>query len=749
MKRKTSLLIIYLAASGVMSGLVSGAAFAEKTVEDPPTVDKPAEGSSAESTPAAEDKPVTEALSLSEEGEPIVPEEFISRQVFNELELGIGYVSDDAYKFGRYNGLQEEGAFLIGDFKGRYFNEDGRFWRVRATNLGLESRYLRLDGGVQGSYKFFLEYDELPNYKNNTVKSPFLGIGSDVLPLPNAFDINTNLDANLNNFELETKRKRAKAGVSFIPKESWQFDIDVSHENKQGVDATGSALVSFSNPTQGITGNTSLTILPEPIDQDTDIVNAKLSYAGDGGQVDLKYEMSIFDNNNNSLTWQDPFNTATVGSMSLAPDNEFHQLSLAGGYTLPYKSHLTGLVSMGRMTQNQDYQPYTINNNATTSPLPQTSLDGEVWLKNAQLKLTSRPITSLRLNAELRYNERDNKTSVATYDYVILDSDNFTNTATNRPYSYKNNRFNLDANYRFNAITSLRGGNKYSEMKRSYTNAERDTTTENTLFAKWKIKAHSTVDVALFAEAGKRDGSEYNSLTDQTGAPVENPAMRKYHLADRDRTKMGGTIDYMATDKLFLSARVDYNKDDYTDSVIGLTESEQPVYTVDFSYTPRHNITTYGYYTYETIESSQAGSALGTTTADWTADFEDAFDTIGLGATWMDLGKWDIGADIVLSKSNGSSEMKKLNPVISPTAAVQYPDTKTELTSVKLWTDYNYSKQLVYKLGLWFEEYSAENWAVDGLQPYDPAVVENALLLGNETLDYDAYVISASLSYRY
>jgi MtrB/PioB family decaheme-associated outer membrane protein len=471
-----------------------------------------------------------------------------------------------------------------------------------------------------------------------------------------------------------------------------------------------------------------------------DIVNATLSYAGDGGQVDLKYQMSLFDNNNDSLSWDDPFNPVARGSMSLAPDNEFHQLSLTGGYTLPYKSRLTGLISYGRMTQNQDFQPYTVNTGVTTSPLPATSLDGEVWLTNAQLKLTSRPVSRLRLNAELRYNERDNKTSVNTYDYVILDSDNFTNTATNRPFSYKNNRIKLDANYRFNAITSLRGGYKYNEMKRSYTNAERENTEEDTLFAKWKVKAHSTVDVALFGEVSSRDGSDYNSLA------TENPAMRKYYLADRDRTKIGTTIDYMATDKLFLSARVDYNKDDYKNSTIGLTEAIQPVYTVDFSYQPRHNITTYGYYTYESIESSQAGSVLGTTTADWEADFEDTFDTIGIGAKWSDIGKWDIGADIVFSKSNGASQMKDL---INPGAEGQYPDTKTQLTSVKLWADYNHSKNLSYKLGFWFEDYTADNWAVDGLEPYDPLAVENTLLLGNETLDYDVYVITVSANFRY
>ncbi len=179
MKTQTSLLIIYL----TTSGLVSGAAFAE-------------------------DK------SLSVEGEPLVPVAFLSEPVVNKIELGIGYVADDAYKFGRYNGLQTKGAFVLGDIKAREFYEDGRFWSMRGTNLGLESRYLRLEGGSQGSYKLFLEYDELPNYKNNTVKTPFIGVGGDSLALPSGFDINNNLDASLNSFELKTKRERIAVGAS-------------------------------------------------------------------------------------------------------------------------------------------------------------------------------------------------------------------------------------------------------------------------------------------------------------------------------------------------------------------------------------------------------------------------------------------------------------------------------------------------------------------------------------------------------
>jgi MtrB/PioB family decaheme-associated outer membrane protein len=671
---------------------------------------------------------------------PVVPDEFLSEPVFNEIEIGIGgvgYVSDDAYKFGRYNGLQTKGAFLIGDINIGAFAEDGSFSRIRGTNLGLESRYLRLQAGVQGSYKFFLEYDELPNYKDNTVMTPFSGIGSDRLTLPAGYDIT---NQKLYNFELETKRERISVGASFVPKQRWQFDVDFTHESKEGVDAMGAAVASGAGQ---VVGNTFLSLVPEPIDYNTNLVNASLSYTGDSGQLNLAYHMSLFSNRNESLEWDnpDPGGTVAAGNISLEPDNEFHQVSLTGGYTLPYRSHLTGHVSLGRMTQDQEFEPYTINTSLTTLPMPRDSLEGEVWLVAAQLKLTSRPVNKLRLNAEMSYNDRENKTPIDNFTYVVMDSFGG-GTVQNRPYSLWSNRIKLDANYRFNALTSLTGGLKLKHVKRTYINAERDNTDENTLFAKWKVKPLSTIDVALYAETSERDGSEYNPVIG------ENQLMRKYYLADRDRTTVGAKVDIMATEKLYLSAQAEHNEDDYKNSIVGLTEAKQPGYTVDFSYQPRTNITTYGYYTYEKIQSSQSGVDVSplTSTVGWEADFDDVFDTVGVGAKITELGRWDIGIDFVRSLSRGTIELRDIN---NAGAENQYPDTRTEMNSLKLWTSYRQNKQLTYKMGFWFEEYSEDNWAVDGLEPYDAAAVADALLLGNETLDYDVYAVTVSASYRY
>ena len=676
----------------------------------------------------------------------IVPEALISEPVYSDIELGVGYVTDDAYFFGRYNGLQTRGAYLVGDIDAEEFDEEGRFWSVRGTNLGLESRYLRLEGGKQGRHKFFLEWDELPNYMNNTGRTPFLGVGTDTLTLPSGFSLGPPV-SDLHPLELQTKRERIKAGAGFVIKQRWLFDIDFSHENKEGVEAMGGAIATG---TTQLVQRTSASILPEPVKQDTNLVNATLTYAGDQGQLDLKYHASFFDNSLASLSWQDPFNPTTgAGSLALAPDNEFHQLSLAGGYTLPHRSRLTGVASVGRMTQNEQFQPYSVG--GTGSTLPSSSLDGEVWLFNGQLKLASRPINKLRLNAELRYDERDNQTPVQTYSYVILDSGGGGGAVDNNPYSHKKALFNIDANYRFNAISSLRGGYRYEAIERSRFDAGRVDTDENALFAKFKIKPHATVDLELYGETSSRDGSEF----DQQG--YQNPLMRKYNLADRDRTTAGGLINVMATEKLFLGARADYSEDDYTDTQIGLTEASQPTVTLDFTYTPVNNLTTYGYYTWENIQSrqngndvTQTGSGPGggavPTTGLWQADFDDNFDTFGIGGKWTGLGKWDLGADLVYSKAIGHIDMKHSDPSI---AVDQFPDNKTEMASIKLWTDYHYSKQLTYKLGYWYEEYLADNWAVDGLVPYDPTVVARTLLLGEQTMDYEVRVFTVSAIYRF
>lgn len=136
----------------------------------------------------------------------------------------------------------------------------------------------------------------------------------------------------------------------------------------------------------------------------------------------------------------------------------------------------------------------------------------------------------------------------------------------------------------------------------------------------------------------------------------------------------------------------------------------------------------------------------------WQADFDDSADTFGLGGKIAGIGKWDVGLDLVYNKSKGKIDIIDLGTsTTSP-----YPDLKTELASAKLWTQYNHSKTLAYKLYYWYEEYEADNWAVDELQadsligiPSPSGPLTNYLLTGEETLDYQVHVIGISLVYLF
>jgi hypothetical protein len=99
-----------------------------------------------------------------------------------EVEVGAGYVSDDSYKFGEYNGLHDDGPFPIGNATARYRDENANYLDLRVRDLGINTRSADIEGGRQGKYKLFLEYDEIPHYISDSAKTPYRG--NDTLRLP-------------------------------------------------------------------------------------------------------------------------------------------------------------------------------------------------------------------------------------------------------------------------------------------------------------------------------------------------------------------------------------------------------------------------------------------------------------------------------------------------------------------------------------------------------------------------------------
>jgi len=649
------------------------------------------------------------------------------------VDFGIGNVSEDSFKFGEYSGLYEKGVFLIGDAALRSRGENANYWNVDASNLGLDSRSLGVEGGKQGTYKIHFNYDELPHYISDSTATPFLGSETDTLTLPGTWVPAgntagmTDLANSLQPVDLETKRKRLGLGVSLASVRDWEFAVNVRHETKEGTQRIAGTF--FFNAAQ----------LVQPVDYETNQVDVSASYLGSKWQARLAYYGSTFSNNNTSLTWDNPY-TSTPGvddrgQLALAPDNEFHQVLASAGYSFSDKTRASADIALGRMTQNQAFLAPTLNTGLVVPALPQSSLDGSVDTLNANLKVVSALTDKWRLNAAFIYDDRNNKTPQAAYPWVTTDQ--ILNPArTNLPYSFTKSTAKLSADYRATARTRAAAGYDYETMERTYQEVAK--TTENTIWGKVNTRALDNLDVVFKLAYADRSNSGYVVVPEIS--PPENPLLRKYNMASRTRDSAGLRADLSAWQTVNFGVGVDYANDDYSKSQIGLTQSRDVTYSADASALLAKNTSLHLYLTRENIKSNQSGSQTFST-PDWTGENNDTVDTAGIGVKHtVTRNKFDVGADYTISHSRG--EVTVYTGAPDPA----FPDLISKLGSVKLYATYHIKENILLKGAYWYESYKSENWQLDGV---NPDTISNVLALGEQPPSYYVNVLMLSLRYKF
>ena len=652
-----------------------------------------------------------------------------------EVEVGAEYVSDSSFKFGEYNGLYDEGGYFIGNAIARYRDEDAYYMDLFIRDLGLEKRSIGIEGGKQGKYKLFLRYDEIPHYITESAQTPYLGTGGNSLTLPSSWvrapttTGMTDLANSLHQVDLKTKRKRVDVGMAYSPSK-WEYKLKYRHEVKDGQIATAGSF--FFDAAQ----------LIKPIDYVTDQVDASIFYNSEKFQTSLAYYGSFFKNNNDSLTWQNAF-AATganagvglpdTGQLALAPDNQFNQFVLSGGFHVTEGTIASAEIAIGRMEQNDSFLPYTTNNLVGVNPLPSNSLNGLVDTTTANFKLESRVSDDWHLHAAYTYNDRDNKTPQLTFDSWVSTDIGVGGSRTTLPYSFTQNDLKLQADYRVVRSTKLGFGYDYDAIERTY--QEVDETKENTLWASATVRAIDT-DLIVKVAQSKRDVSNYTPVPEIQ--PPENPLLRKYNMADRDRTLSKMHVSILPYEGLTLGLSVDYAMDDYTDSLIGLTEGSELGMHADAAMQLAEATNLHFFVGQQKLKSSQAGSQT-LSTPDWYADNNDTITTAGIGLTHKLTEQLDIGADFTLSRSVGEVTVTSGSPSV-------FPDNVTNLNSLKLYANYQLKEAMSLYLGYWYESYDSTNWSIDDVTP---DTIPNVLALGVQSPSYDVSVIAASLRYKF
>jgi len=415
---------------------------------------------------------------------------------------------------------------------------------VWGKNVGWDDQAFGLDVTKPGDYYLTFGWDETPHVFSKNAQTMYNGVGTNNLTLPTFLTppttagTNATILANSHTIDLEYRRDTASAGARWTPTDNWDVSADYTHMHREGTQGLGA--VSFS----GTGGTRSTFELPRPVDDTTQNGNIKAEYAGSTPwnkpfNVALGGGISVYDNSDTSLTFQNPWNPVNGANRplnnlySLAPSNKAETVNVSGGVGLPFNSRYMGTFQYSKLQSDDATLPWTINPLVPAVTTITPSRDASTMLFNNVLHTD---ITStLKSTLKYRYynydTNDDSPVVVQPTWYNNPDTDTTKTTTAETRYPRNFTKQNADAELAWQTFKWLTLGASYDweRWNREFRNVA--VTNENTgkVFAdsKWGF---STLHASL--QYGQR---RYDQYINFDGANID--AYRMQDLANRDRTK--------------------------------------------------------------------------------------------------------------------------------------------------------------------------------------------------------------------
>jgi MtrB/PioB family decaheme-associated outer membrane protein len=536
------------------------------------------------------------------------------------------------------------------------------------------------------------------------------------------------LATTLQPIELGYKARRFDLGGSFTGQDNFTYRVGLRRDVRDGTRPTAGSF--FSTASQ----------LAAPVDYTTDQFEVSAAYVTKTLQATLAYQLSQFRNGFDALTWDNPFSPvvagATQGQLAQAPDNRFQQIVGSIGYQATPQLRASADFAVGRGTQNADYLPSTLNPTLVVPALPAPSLDGQVDTANGNVKLSYQtPLDGLRVNAVYAWDVRDNRSATAAYPVVTTDMFVDGTSRTNTPFDLTQNRFKINADYRGVENWKINGGIDWDRQDRNY--HEATTTEETRLWGRASVQALENLGLTFNLGYGDREPKVYGIAY---WYPAQNPLMRKFNIAARQRTTAGARADWTVSEVVAVGFTLDYANDDYDETQIGLTKADSVNLAADITWAVSENTRVYAFAQGERASSRQAGSqTFGA--PDWTGKVDDDFGVLGLGIKHAAIpDKLNIGADLWMSRARSDVSVQ--------TAAAEppYPTARVSRDVLKVYANYKLDEKTWIDGSWWYESYNADDWRLDGIQP---ATVYNLLTYGYQAPRYHQNVLRVSVRYQF
>lgn len=669
----------------------------------------------------------------------------------SSVSMGLGAVSGndrDRARFGQYNGMRKNDVYGLFDIDwNRRDDATGTWTSLEGRNLGLDSRELRFGQQKQGDWKYFAEYGELTRRSPYTINTAELGAGTTT---PTVVLLGT--PGTGSNLDLKLQRKSLGAGIEKWITPHLQFEVSFKNEDKNGARLFGKGFAcSAAWVADGVcassTNHWALLMLPEPIDSTTRQIEAKLNFSNDKLALSGGYYGSFYTNANGNLTPTVPATLnnplgaprlidtglrATLGlPMALPPDNQAHQVYVSGTYAFTPKTRATFKLGYTHATQHDDFA----SNGLTGAPPGVSNLGGVLDTTIAQFGLSSRPIPKLAITANLRYEDRKDKTPQALY------SVEGTEPFANSKYSLKKTAAKLEGSYQLPA--QLRGtlGIDYEAVDRGEFTSPgcaaldadgecigssvaglsglRAKTEETSLRVELRRAMAENLSGAISYTHGDRSGSDWlkpNALPATGVTPLPDAAIFSRTaifpmiFMDRKRNKVKLSADWSPTEVLSLQLALENGKDTYSaPTTKGLRDMSSKLYSVDavWAVSDKWKVTAY---VSEGDQEIHVDHSTG-----YMASLRNRNSGFGLGVTGQPTGRLALGADLSLVNDKNiyaqalDASASANNQAFFATFA-GLPNVVFRQTTLKLFGTYALRKSSAIRVDLVHQRSNLDEW---------------------------------------
>jgi MtrB/PioB family decaheme-associated outer membrane protein len=600
------------------------------------------------------------------------------------VSAGVGYATDDARRFGQYNGIKDEGAYLLFDIDFRRRDDETGTWlALRGRNLGLDHRELRFDHNRQGNWGYFLEFGQTPRYEPYTPITGLTGIGTGNQVINGT---------GLRPVDLKTRRDAISLGGDKIVSGGFEFQVRFKNEEKNGARLYGQG----DNP-----GAPTTRFLTDPIDYTIRQWEAIANYTGERLQLAGGYYGTSFDNHITALNITGA-PAAIFNPMALPPGNQSHQLYLGGGYSFTPTTRATFKVAYTHATQTEQF--------VVPSLTGRTDLGGRVDTSFASVGFTAQPLARLSLLANLRYEDRDDKTPIARYFTGATPTS--TLNGDNEPRSVKTIYGKVELGYRLPMGFRLTGGVDYEEKHRNTfpvrVVSHRDRTDETSFRGELRRSIGETLTGAVAYIHSERGGSPFQTTVLNNGSTVgASNLIAPVHLADRTRDKVRASLTWMVTEPATIQFMVDEGRDRYdsrTAADLGVRSSSVHSYTIDGAYVLSDKWQANAWYSLNKLDQDQA-TVSGATT--WASNVANNSHSVGLGVRGKPMTRVDVGADL---QYTNIEDRFRVETAGGPAAVSDIPNIRTRITSTQLFARYAIQKNMGVRLNYIFDRWRTNDW---------------------------------------